>query len=108
MSIDPVSAQAVGTLGFGAAPLLSRPVPAPDPAPSIKPAAPAPSAAPHFHAIQVTAAFGQDNVIIYRIPDKETGDLIRQIPPEQLLEIARSVRQLLAEAAQRSSVDGIS
>jgi len=54
---------------------------------------------------QVNASFGPANLIIYRILDKETGDLIQQIPPEQLLEIARSVRELLQAHQAQPSLD---
>ena len=50
---------------------------------------------PRARQLQVDASFGQANLIIYRILDKQTGDLILQVPPEQLLQIARSVQQLL-------------
>jgi uncharacterized FlaG/YvyC family protein len=63
------------------------------------------SAVPQARAIQVNASFSEDNLIIYRIVDKETGDLIQQIPPEQVLEIARSVRQLLEAATKTSTLD---
>jgi hypothetical protein len=50
---------------------------------------------PQARQLQVDASFGQANLIIYRILDKQTGDLILQVPPEQLLQIARSVQELL-------------
>jgi hypothetical protein len=50
---------------------------------------------PQARQLQVDASFGPANLIIYRILDKQTGDLILQIPPEQLLQIARSVQELL-------------
>jgi hypothetical protein len=70
-------------------------------------AAPAPVATPNTHEIptdlpqvrqfQVTAAYeGSD--VVYRILDKETGDLILQIPPEQMLEIARGIQEALRSA----------
>jgi uncharacterized FlaG/YvyC family protein len=55
---------------------------------------------PQARQLQVDASFGQANLIIYRILDKQTGDLILQVPPEQLLQIARSIQEsLLAEQA---------
>jgi hypothetical protein len=50
---------------------------------------------PQARQLQVDAAFGQANLIIYRILDKQTGDLILQVPPEQLLQIARGVQEFL-------------
>jgi len=54
---------------------------------------------PQARQLQVDASFGRANLIIYRILDKQTGDLILQVPPEQLLQIARSVQELQAEQA---------
>ena len=56
---------------------------------------------PQARQLQVNASFGQANLIIYRILDKQTGDLILQVPPEQLLQIARGIQELL-QANQRS------
>jgi len=52
---------------------------------------------PQARQLQVDASFGQANLIIYRILDKQTGDLILQVPPEQLLQIARSIQESQAE-----------
>ena len=52
-------------------------------------------ALPQVRQYEVNAAFGEANLIIYRILDKKTGDLIQQIPPEQLIEMARNIRELL-------------
>lgn len=96
MSIDPVSVLAPGPAG--AADLAPRPATASPSPPATE------SVVPQSRATQVSATY-QDNLIIYRILDKETGDLILQIPPEQLLEIARSVRQLLETTANKPGVD---
>jgi hypothetical protein len=60
---------------------------------------------PQARQLQVDASFGQANLIIYRILDKQTGDLILQVPPEQLLQIARSVQQLLQANKGGPSLD---
>ena len=62
-------------------------------------------ALPQARQYQVNAAFGEANLIIYRILDKKTGDLIQQIPPEQLVEMARSVRELLQAKQSRPQLD---
>lgn len=64
-----------------------------------------PDALPQPRQYQVNASFGEANLIIYRILDKQTGSLIQQIPPEQLLEMARSVRELLQTDETRRSLD---
>jgi FlaG protein len=103
MSIDPVQ------LGIVTPPLKAG---EPEPA-KLRPAAahPDPPKAevqvkmPEPRQFQVNASFGQANVIIYRILDKATGDLVQQIPPEQLLQIARSIQEMLQAEQSRPSLD---
>jgi uncharacterized FlaG/YvyC family protein len=107
MNIEPL--QAVVTLGPGLGPAeVSRKQPAkPSPAPTPEAASVAAEALknlPQARQLEVNASFGQANRIIYRILDKETGDLIQQIPPEQLLEMARSIQDLL-QAEQSRHLD---
>jgi hypothetical protein len=104
MGIDPTSALALSTAGPAADP-VPHPAAAVQSSPSAKASVSAEPAVPQARAVQVDAAFGESNLIIYRIVDKATGDLIQQIPPEQLLEIARSVRQLLQGASNAPSLD---
>lgn len=54
-----------------------------------------PNAVSEPRQFEVNASFTQNNVIIYRILDKQTGTLVLQIPPEQLLRIAQSVSDML-------------
>jgi|GEM_PF-2487131 hypothetical protein len=103
MSIDLLSALVLGPVG-PADPVL-RPPAAAESSSSPGGARRAESAVPQARAIQVNASFGENHFIIYRIVDKETGDLIQQIPPEQLLEIARGIRQLLEAEARNSTLD---
>ena len=105
MSIDPVSnviavrpspeprapAPAKTTRASAPEPVRSRPEPAPN--------------LPQARQYQVNASFGPANLIIYRILDKETGDLIQQIPPEQLLQIARSIQESLRVESTQPTVD---
>lgn len=99
MSIDPVSLAPLVVLRTGSAQLPARSKPATQ-------AQSSPAAdVPHARAVEVNASYGENNIIIYRILDKETGDLIQQIPPEQLLAIARGVRQLLEAETKNSHLD---
>ena len=77
----------------------------PKSAPKGRASSPPETIVPQFRAIQVDASFGEDNRIIYRILDKQTGDLIQQIPPEQLLAIARSIQQLLQAETEPRRLD---
>jgi len=102
MSIDPIASV-----------LAVRPSPEPQtPAKNTRASAPAPVRSaeptpnlPQPRQYQVNASFGQANLIIYRILDKQTGDLIQQIPPEQLLRIARSIQELLKVEPAQPTVD---
>jgi uncharacterized FlaG/YvyC family protein len=98
MGIDPVSARTLGPIAA-----VSDPA-APKSAPS-ETASPAETIVPQVRAIQVDASYGEDNRIIYRILDKQSGDLIQQIPPEQLLAIARSIQQLLQAEREARRLD---
>lgn len=93
MSIDPVQVVALGQASGPAEPVSARPV-ARSSVPAASRTAEAPLSLPQARQLQVNASFGEANLIIYRILDKETGDLIQQIPPEQLLQIARSIQEL--------------
>ncbi len=106
MSIDPV--QAVVVLGPRSG---AREVAPARSASTVSPpvretrVATAPQSVLEPRQVQVNASFGPANLIIYRILDKDTGDLIQQIPPQQLLEIARSVRELEQANPTQPSLD---
>jgi hypothetical protein len=100
MSIDPVQVAALGLTSSPAEPIFVRPVAA-----GTSPTSEAPPSLPQARQLQVNASFGQANLIIYRILDKETGDLIQQIPPEQLLQIARSIQELFQADQTRQKLD---
>ncbi len=103
MSIDPV--QAVIVLGPLSNVREAAPARSASASSSAAPQTPAPEAMPAVRQFQVNASFGRDNRIIYRILDKQTGDLIQQIPPEQLLEIARGIQELLQAQQTRPTLD---
>jgi len=42
---------------------------------------------------------------IYRFLDQRTGDLIRQVPPEEVLRVMRSIEQMLQASQQKVKVD---
>lgn len=94
MSIDPVSAATLGPVIA----VQNSPSPKSTRDGASEPTSRPETIVPQARAIQVDASFGEDNRIIYRIVDKQTGDLIEQIPPQQLLALARSIRQLLQAA----------
>jgi hypothetical protein len=103
MSIDPIAAAlALSPSPEPQVPARNSPAAAPAPVRS----APEPAQnLPQTRQYQVNASFGEANLIIYRILDKQTGDLIQQIPPEQLLRIARSIQELLKVEPAQPTVD---
>jgi len=91
-----------------AQPAGSRPEVAAQPGPSRVPAAspePSPSGPPissgrgqpggAFNSRQVSISVDQSQVWVYRILDGKTGDLIQQIPPEEVLRIVRGIQEML-------------
>src|SRR5690348_16284444 len=57
------------------------------------------SAPPHEE--QLSISFDKGQIIIYRFLDKETGDLIQQVPPEEVLRVVRSIQELLQNTGQQ-------
>jgi hypothetical protein len=55
------------------------------------------------HHVSVSVVDGQ--VFVYRILDEKTGDLIQQIPPEEILRLIRNIQQLLQEGHQPAGID---
>jgi hypothetical protein len=104
MNIDPVLADSLAGAARAASDVSSRPKHSTEPQPVVENHSPAP-AVPATRPVEVDASYGENNVIIYRILDRDTKDLIQQIPPEQLLEIARSVREMLQARAIGTSLD---
>jgi len=76
--------------------------PAPRPAAAQKePAAPERAAAPSIPLPQperVTVSVDPTRELVYRFLDPKTGEVISQVPPEQVLEIVRGIRDLLRSA----------
>lgn len=47
------------------------------------------------HQEDVSVSFAENNIIVYRFVDKDTGDLVRQVPPEEILRLVRNINDLL-------------
>jgi len=52
----------------------------------------------------VSVSLDQDRNTIYRFIDQRTGDLIRQIPPEEVLRIMRNIQNLLQQSQRKLEV----
>jgi len=71
----------------------TKDVPAsPPPTSNAEPAADAKS-----RELSVSVSFVENQVIVYRFVDKDTGDLIQQVPPEEVLEVMRGIDEMLNE-----------
>lgn len=105
MRIDAI--QVAANAAAGTATKAERPGAKTDSAPS---AAPAPLAAaaevPKARELSVSVSFVENQVIVYRFVDKDTGDLIVQVPPEQMLQVMRSIDEMLnAENSVHQKID---
>jgi hypothetical protein len=60
---------------------------------------------PQARQLEVSSSFGQAHLVVYRIVDKQTGDLIQQIPPEQAIEAVRRLQSLQTNESASKSVD---
>ncbi len=58
----------------------------------------APLSAPQY---EVTVQFGENQVIVTRFVDQESGELVQQIPSEQVMKIIDTIQQLLQESSRR-------
>lgn len=99
MSIDPVQGANAGVdLNSLTTDMLRRPCASnsgPTPAPE-NPSTPKPTAQslPEARALRISASFGENHIVVYRIIDKATGELVEQIPPEQFVDVKSSVQEL--------------
>jgi uncharacterized FlaG/YvyC family protein len=82
---------------------IAAPQPAPvakqneSPEPNVtKTAAPQPS--------QLNVSLDDRQNVIYRFTDPANGEVIRQVPPEQILRIMRNIEDLLRESEQKLKV----
>jgi hypothetical protein len=68
-------------------------------APAPAPAAPAPS---QGQRVEVSM---QDSTPVYRFVDAKSGDLVLQVPPEEVLRVVRNIQQMLQNAQAAHSLD---
>jgi FlaG protein len=57
-----------------------------------------PAAAPKY---EVTVQFDHNQIMITKFIDQKSGELVQQIPSEQVMKIIESIQQLLQESSQR-------
>jgi hypothetical protein len=90
MRIDPVHIAPAGLQAVTAS-TITKSRPSPQTAPE--------SVAPQ-HEREVSVSMS-DNRPVFRFVDKNTGDLIIQVPPEELLRVMRNIGELLRESNQK-------
>jgi hypothetical protein len=64
--------------------------------------APAPIVAPE----RVTVSIDASRELVYRFLDPKTGEVVSQVPPEQVLEVVRGIQDLL-RAEEHAKVPGV-
>lgn len=61
---------------------------------------------PQARQFEVSSSFGDAHLVVYRIIDKETGDLIQQIPPGQPEQVAQLIlHSTQADESIKKTVD---
>jgi FlaG protein len=98
MALDPIRPIELAAVS-NAAPARAtsvRPQPGKPPAPAPRSIRPAPVPVPEPQDV-VNVKWDRSDGVIVTFTDKKSGDLVRQIPSEQVLNVARFIRQLLEE-----------
>lgn len=53
---------------------------------------------------EVNVVLDDNKNIVYRFVDKQTGEVVQQIPPEEMLRMMQSIQQLLQKPEQKLKV----
>ena len=53
---------------------------------------------------QISVMMDQDKNIIYQFLDARTGEVVQQVPPEQVLQVMRSIAETLRQAEQKLEI----
>jgi len=53
---------------------------------------------------QLNVSVDDKQNVIYRFTDPSNGEVVRQVPPEQILRIMRSIEEMLQESEQKLKV----
>ena len=101
MRIDTVQVAAAAAQALEGSAVQSRSVPARPTAEVMStPSATSQPSAPQMTQRVVSVSVEDNRIIVYRFLDQKTGDLIEQVPPEELLRIARNIQDLLQSQQQ--------
>jgi hypothetical protein len=54
---------------------------------------------------EVTVQYNENQVLVTKFIDQKSGDVVQQIPPDQVLKIIASIQELLKESSQTRVLD---
>ena len=57
---------------------------------------------PHY---EVTVHYDENQVLVTKFIDQKSGEVVQQIPPDQVLKIIESIQELLKESSQARVLD---
>ena len=53
---------------------------------------------------QMSVSIDNDKNVIYRFLDTQTGEVVQQVPPEEVLQVMRSIADMLRQAEQKLDI----
>jgi len=80
---------------------VQKPKPA-EAAPSLQ--ASEPVSVPTHTPTQISVIMDQDKNVIYQFLDARTGEILQQVPPEQVLQVMRCIAENLRQAEQKFEI----
>jgi uncharacterized FlaG/YvyC family protein len=54
---------------------------------------------------EVTVQYDANQILVTKFIDQKSGEIVQQIPPDQMLKIIESIQELLKESAQTRVLD---
>jgi len=63
-----------------------------------------PTSAPAPAPTQINVSIDGDRNVIYQFLDAHTGEVVQQVPPEQVLRVMRSIADMLRQSEQKFEI----
>jgi uncharacterized FlaG/YvyC family protein len=54
---------------------------------------------------EVTVQYNENQILVTKFIDQKSGEVVQQIPPDQVLKIIESIQELLQDSAQTRMLD---
>jgi hypothetical protein len=103
MRIDPL--QVAATMNQADLASVRRiPMPQTSPTQSPRPELPKAAPPPAPAQTQISVSVDSDKNVIYQFLDMRTGEVVQQVPPEQVLQVMRSIADLLRQSEQKLEI----